>query len=601
MKDQPAPYSLGAHPQPEAGVNFAVWAPHADAVSVAGDFNEWQLDDSATKLERDEKDHWYGFVETAKAGSEYKFVIHTGDAELWKNDPRARALTNSSGNSIVVDDDRFDWQDDDQFELPAWNQLVIYEMHLGSFFRNGKDNRSGTFDDVIERLDHLINLGINAIELMPIAEFAGGISWGYNPAYPWAVESDYGGPDGLKRFVKACHERGIGVLLDVVYNHFGPSDLDLWQFDGWSENGLGGIYFYNDWRAKTPWGDTRPDYGRGEVRSYIRDNALMWLDRYHVDGLRFDMTFYMHFVSEGAELPDGWSLAQWINNDISTQHQDVLVIAEDLHSNEWVTKSTEAGGAGFDAQWDEQFVHPVRRALTAQEDRDRSMQAVARALTFSYNDDPFQRVIYTESHDEVANGKSRVPTGVDEYEQEGYWARKRSALGACLVMTAPAIPMIFQGQEILATGHFDDHVEIDWEGGHRHPGIVALYRDLIHLRTNVNGTSGALQSPTSAVHHLNDSEKVISYSRGTDADSDQILVVINFSQNVYPDYRVGLPQAGAWQLIFHSDAQVYASDFGDSKQADIVSEEIASDDCPASASLNLGRYDCMMFRHQASH
>ncbi len=124
-----------------------------------------------------------------------------------------------------------------------------------------------------------------------------------------SVEESYGGPIALKRFVKAVHGAGIGVILDVVYNHFGPSDLDLWQFDGWSENGLGGIYFYSDWHAETPWGSTRPDYGRSEVRQFIRDNALMWLEEYRVDGLRFDMTLFMHHVrgdgDPGGNLPDG--------------------------------------------------------------------------------------------------------------------------------------------------------------------------------------------------------------------------------------------------------------------------------------------------------
>lgn len=111
---------------------------------------------------------------------------------------------------------------------------------------------------------------------MPVCQFTGKYSWGYNPSHPWAVSSIYGGPEGFLAFVEASDSHGIAIILDVVYNHFGPGDLALWQFDGWSENGLGGIYFFNNWRARTPWGDSRPDYGRGEVRTYIRDNALMW-------------------------------------------------------------------------------------------------------------------------------------------------------------------------------------------------------------------------------------------------------------------------------------------------------------------------------------
>ncbi|NNE90337.1 MAG: 1,4-alpha-glucan branching protein, partial [Verrucomicrobiales bacterium] len=344
--------SLGAVLKKDEGATeFSVWAPHADAVFVAGNFNDWKTED--VELDRGDDDRWRGKVEKVQPGTEYKFVIKNGDQVLWKNDPSARAMTNSAGNSVVVDDSAFDWGNDAEFQLPPWNELVIYEMHIGTFHRNGNGDQVGTFDDALERLDHIKSLGVNCIEIMPVAEFAGGQSWGYNPAFPFAIESDYGGVDGLKKFVKTCHENGIAVLIDVVYNHFGPSDLDLWQFDGWSENGKGGIYFYNDWRAETPWGDTRPDYGRQEVRQYIRDNALMWLDAFHADGLRFDMTFYMRSVNDGADIPEGWSLAQWINHDINEQFPGTLTIAEDLRSNEWITKTTGEGGAGFGSQWDE--------------------------------------------------------------------------------------------------------------------------------------------------------------------------------------------------------------------------------------------------------
>jgi 1,4-alpha-glucan branching enzyme len=163
---------------------------------------------------------------------------------------------------------------------------------------------------------------------MPIAEFPGGYSWGYNPAHPFAVESEYGGPVGLKELVKAAHAKGIAILLDVVYNHFGPTDMDIWQFDGWSENGLGGIYFYNDWRAKTPWGETRPDYGRSEVRQYIFDNALMWLEKYRIDGLRMDMIPYIRNVNADGNpangLQEGYSLMQWINSEIKNRFPFII-------------------------------------------------------------------------------------------------------------------------------------------------------------------------------------------------------------------------------------------------------------------------------------
>ena len=249
---------------------FRVWAPHANKVYVTGDFNEWQEDDLA--LEAEENGYWAGVSADPQEGQEYKYLIHNGDQKLFRNDPYAFEMTNSNGNSIIRTLD-FNWEDDD-FEIADWNKLVIYELHVGTFNRKDPD-RVGTFEDVIEKLPYLQKLGINGIELLPVAEFAGGISWGYNPAHPFAVETDYGGPDGFAKLVKEAHRHGIAVIMDVVYNHFGPSDVDLWQFDGWSENDKGGIYFYNDHRSSTPWGDTRPDYGRPEVRQYLRDKLYI--------------------------------------------------------------------------------------------------------------------------------------------------------------------------------------------------------------------------------------------------------------------------------------------------------------------------------------
>jgi 1,4-alpha-glucan branching enzyme len=281
-------------------------------------------------------------------------------------------VTNSTGNGIIYDHKAFDWGDNN-FQMAPGNELVIYEMHVGTF-NVKEDGQVGTFDSAIEKLPYLQELGINAVEVMPVMEFSGDFSWGYNPSHPFAVESIYGGPDAFKRFVKAAHEHGIAIIVDVVYNHFGPSDLDLWQFDGWSQNGKGGIYFYNDRRSHTPWGDTRPDYGRDEVRQYLRDNALMWFEEYRVDGLRWDAITYIKNI-EGNEanpandIPEGWSLMQWINEEIQQRFPGKISIAEDLKNNAWVAKDVGAGGAGFNAQWDSEFVHPIRQAVISRDDK----------------------------------------------------------------------------------------------------------------------------------------------------------------------------------------------------------------------------------------
>jgi 1,4-alpha-glucan branching enzyme len=307
---------MGAIPH-HAGVAFRVWAPHAEQVRVTGSFNDWSKD--ADPMAREGNGYWYADLPHAGIGDEYRYLIGTGKEELSRIDPYARQVTSSAGNTVIVDPE-YDWQGDD-FRMPAWNELVIYEMHVGTFHRPDEDT-PGTFADAVEKFDHLRRLGVNVIQIMPAMEFAGDVSWGYNPAHIFAIESAYGGPGAFKDFVKAAHASGFAVILDVVYNHFGPSDLDLWRFDGWSENDGGGIYFYNDWRRETPWGATRPDYGRAEVRQLIRDNALMWLEEYHVDGLRFDMTLYVRNVrgdeaDPGDALPDGWSLLQWLNGEVA--------------------------------------------------------------------------------------------------------------------------------------------------------------------------------------------------------------------------------------------------------------------------------------------
>lgn len=575
------------------GVAFRVWAPNAEQVKIVGTFNDFNTATHA--MEREKDGNWYLDVAEAKIGHEYKYVITDKSHSYQRIDPRAREVTNSVGNG-VIHDPFFDWEDD-FFEMRPKSELVIYEMHVGTFNRSD-DDTTGTFVDLSHKLDYLQKLGVNALQLMPCAEFAGDISWGYNPAHIYAVESAYGGPKGLKHFVKLAHSKGLAIILDVVYNHFGPSDLDLWQFDGWSENDGGGIYFYNDYRRSTPWGDTRPDYGRGEVRSFIRDNAMMWLQDYHIDGLRYDMTLYIRSVdgSAGAEIPDGWGLTQWINREIREQFPNSITIAEDLQNNAYLTKPEWEGGAAFTTQWDAGFVHPVRDVITQTDDESRCMAKIYAAITHSYNHTPWQRVIYTESHDEVANGKSRVPSEINEEDSTGVFAQKRSTLGAALVFTSPGIPMLFQGQEFLQGGWFQDTQELDWDNRIDHRGIVWLYADLIRLRLNEAGTTRGLTGEGVHVFHLNQKDKVVAFRRfHTQGTADDVVVVMNFANRTWDDYKIGLPIIGKWELRFNSDWSGYSELFSDYPSSDVEAEQTPYDGMPASGNIKIGAYSTLIF------
>lgn len=587
------------------GVAFRVWAPNASAVAVAGTFNNWNS--TAHPLCAEGNGYWSADVPTAQVGSEYKYVVTYGGQTYWRKDPRSFRVVNSAGNSVVYDQEAFAWTDAGS-HLPGAERMVIYEMHVGTFHDpNRNDSTPATFAQAAAKLDYLAELGVNMIKVMPCAEFPGDYSWGYNPADLYAVESVYGGAVAFKSFINQCHARGIGVILDVVYNHLGPSDLATWQFDGWSLNNKGGIYYYQDWRSGTPWGD-RPDYGRNEVREFLQNNLLQWAIDYHIDGFRFDATAFIRNVygnnnDPANDIPDGWNLLQWMNNSLDPMQPWVISIAEDLRQNEWITKGTGAGGAGFDSQWDGAMVNQLRPALEASSDSARSMTAVRDALAFRFNNNVHERIIYTESHDAVANGKQRVPPSVDAADPASFWARKRSTLGAALVLSAPGIPMLFQGQEFLEDGWFDDHDPLDWSKTNTHAGIVRLYRDLIRLRKNGAGNSRGLTGQSINVFHVNDVDKVMAYHRWDQGGSgDDVVVAANFSMNTWmpaQNYRIGFPRGGTWYVIFNSDASAYGADFNNIGGAQVVAEPVPWNGLAYSATISLGRYSAVMYSQVA--
>lgn len=595
---------MGAAVAPSGGCTFRVWAPNARAVYVAGDFTSPQWNDGKIPLARDAtagpgSGHWSAFVAGVGAGAQYKFVIDTGAPDpLWKLDPYCRDATASDGNS-VVHDDGYDWQAAD-FRMPDWNELVLYELHVGTF-NDEPGGPVGTFADLMEELDYLRDLGVNGIEIMPATDYDTEHSMGYNPSLVFALEDGYGTPHAMKKLIDAAHGRGIAVVMDVVYNHFGPEGLDhcLRRFDGWYENGGDGIYFYNDERRETDFGP-RPDFGRPEVRQFIRDNAMMWLHDYRVDGLRLDSTENIRTTPRG-ENPDGWALMQWIAREKEAGEGGQpwkLLIAEDLKDNEWITRPASAGGAGMNAQWDVGFYVALRDALVASDDAARDMESIRRAICHRYNGDAFQRVIYSESHDEVTvrHGKDlgRLPRKIDWHDAEGRHARKCSTLGAAVVLTAPGIPMLFMGQEFLEWRTWTDKTPLDWSKQTRFGGVLNLYRDLIRLRRNGQGNTRGLTGQHVNVFHVNHDAKVIAYHRWRDGGpGDDVVVVANFSHRAYDSYTIGLPRGGRWLLRFNSDWTGYAPDYGNHGY-DTTADDPPSHGLPHGGNVGLGPYSAIV-------
>jgi 1,4-alpha-glucan branching enzyme len=604
------PYSDGAG----TGVTFRVWAPFANSVGVAGSFNGWSS--TANPLASEGNGFWSVDVAGPRVGDQYKFVLTNPSApgDLWRLDPYVtRIIHNGSNLNGVIDEPAVGFAAAN-YSTPAWNELVIFEMHIRTFLpgdgsaKDAKGNSIrtadgdfiGSFASAAAKLDYLRDLGVNAIELMPLGEFTGDISAGYNPAYIFAIEDEFGGPDGFRDFVNAAHQRGIAVIADVVYNHLGDSAGDMWQFDGWSENGKGGIYFYNDWRSKTDWGDTRFDYGRGEVRQYLRDNALRWIQQRFADGLRWDSVGSIRNVRDqnndpGDDIPDGWSMCQWINSEIQNVQPWKISIAEDMKDNDWITKSQGAGGAGFSAQWSAGFVNAIRNCLITPDDNSRDMYAVSSVLSQRFNGDAFQRVIFTESHDADSNGAQRLPEMISPGNAWSWWAKKRSTLGAAIVMAAPGIPMLFMGQEFLAAGWFDDDKMLDWTNAWRFVGITQLYRDLIHLRRNWFNNTRGLRGQNVNVFHVNDANKLIAMHRwDVGGPGDDVVILLNLSNQGYASYELGFPRGGNWRVRFNSDSTAYDAFFGNWPSFDTSANEVGLQGMPFSASIGIGPYTAVI-------
>jgi maltooligosyltrehalose trehalohydrolase len=432
---------------------FTVWAPTQEKVAV-------RIGDATYPMQGpDERGWWSVAAEQAGPGTDYKFVVGD-DGQAWP-DPRSQWQPHGvHGPSRVYDQTAFAWSDGG-WQAPPLSRSVIYELHVGTF------TPAGTFDSAIERLDYLVELGITHVELMPVASFPGSRGWGYDGAALFAVYEGYGGPNGLKRLVNACHARGLAVLLDVVYNHFGPVG---------NYSGKFGPYITQ--RHHTPWGGAInfDDWGSDEVRRFFCDNALMWLGDYHLDGLRLDA---VHEIFDRSAIHFLEQLAIEVKELSEELGRSLVLIAESDLNDPRIVKPWEVGGYGMDAQWSDDFHHALFTVLT-EEGAEKgyyadfgTMAKLAKALAKIFVQDgtmyslyrgrshgrtvegisPQQFVGFIQNHDQVGNRA----TGDRVVEVVGM---DRAKVAAGLVLTAPFLPMIFEGEEFAASTpfqYFADH------------------------------------------------------------------------------------------------------------------------------------------------
>jgi 1,4-alpha-glucan branching enzyme len=584
--------SIPYHDASGTGVAFRVWAPHATSVYVPGQFNGWST--SATPLAMELTNGvwngvWSADVTGAAPGQQYKYYINYSGGSVWRHDPRSRLVTNSGSaagaNDIIYDPAAFNWTGDNLIP-PALNDLVIYELHMGTFPSSATPSR---FIAATNKLDYLKSLGVNAVEVMPIAEFPGDNSWGYNPAQPFAVENvGYGGTDGFKTFVRACHDRGLAVLLDVVHNHYGPSDLDMWNFDGWPgvTSLQGGIYFNqsNTNLQITPYANTRPNFSLQPVRDFVQDNFTMWLSECHVDGFRWDTPGLMMNANNYGYISDAGNLINGINAMIHTQYTGKISISEDVYNS-----------FGFDSAWDTSYPYVVTPVLTAASDASRSMTVIANAVRYNARYGGVAgpgRVAFLESHDVVGdlNGGVRLVTAIDPATPNSYRARKLSTLGAAVTLSAPGVPMIFQGQEMLENQPFSSSRPVDWSKTNTYSYIVQFYRDLIGARRNLKGYTPGLEGDQCSAIVADNVNKVVAFHRWkSSAPSQDVVVIANFTNATVNNYPLTFPAPGNWYVHLNSDSTLYGPDYGN-----VGSSVVIASGSPAVGTVTLGPYSALI-------
>ncbi len=567
---------VGATPLPGGGTVFKVWSPSRTTAHVRGEFNSWGTADPMTKVD----EYFVGRVAAAVPGQMYKYFF---EGAHWNTDARAKSLNPSDNyNAHIVDPLSYAWQVND-FVVPPFEEMVIYQLHVGTFA--GRNDPFGTapfpagYLDVAARVSHLVDLGVNAVLLNPITEFPGDLSAGYNPVTQWAPEWKYGSTDDLKFMVDSFHANGIAVLLDIVWNHFSFTDNFLWSYDGTQ-------IYYDDPVVTTPWGD-QADFDREGVRDYFAESAVYWLEEFRMDGFRMDATWAMNIAPQEAS---GWSLMQRLNDEMDLRSIDKISIAEQLPDNAWVTRPTSLNGAGFDAQYHDEFTDRLRDEIFDAAAGNPEMWKITNIINGSGEYMTGHQVLnYLELHDEAwpSSGGQRIVKTIDTTApHDDEWAKGRVKLAQGLVMTAPGIPAILQGTEWLEDTDFgtDPGNRIDWSKKTTYAGIYDYFKDLITLRK----TSPALRADAGVdVFHSNETGNVVAFQR-YDLDGHVHVVVANFSNADYSSYRIGLPQAGIWSETLNSQSAEYEGN-GLTNPGDLTTDATAADGFDQSAEITIPR------------
>src|SRR6266478_657044 len=566
---------LGAHlttVRGQAGTYFAVWAPNASKVSVAGSFNSW--DPKSHPLQaRGSSGIWEGFVPGADKGTLYKFHIvshnqgHVGD----KADPFGILHEEPPRTASVVWDLEYKWDDREWMETRAKRDslqapISVYEVHLGSWMRvPEEDDRPLTYRETALRLaDYVKRMNFTHVELMPIMEHPFYGSWGYQTTGYFAPTSRYGSPQDFMYLVDYLHQQGLGVILDWVPSHFPTDGHGLGYFDGTHlfEHADPRKGFHPDWKSSIF------NYGRHEVCSFLLSSARFWLDKYHVDGLRVDAVASMLYLDYsrkagewipnrhgGHENLEAIAFLRQLNETVYREYPDVQVIAEESTSWPQVSRPTHTGGLGFGLKWDMGWMHDTLRYLKRNPaHRKFHHNELSFRMVYAFH----ENFVLPLSHDEVVHGKGSL-FGMMPGDDWQKYANLRLLFGYMFAM--PGKKLLFMGDELALWPEWNHESSVEWHVAQDrfHAGVQHWVRDLNRFYQSEPAAHQGDCSPGGFewIDFSDASNTTLFFMRKALSRDDLLLAAFNFTPVPRHNYRVGVPRGGQWNESLNSDAQIY--------------------------------------------
>ncbi len=552
-----------------SGTRFLVYAPHASAVSLIGNFNQW--DGRRHPMQRLDYGIWGLFVPDLPEGTQYKYELKGphGENLPHKADPWGfYAEQHPSFASVTYNHNRYQWQD------KAWQTravtekrkeaLSFYELHAGSWKRNKEGNFLNYRELAEELVPYLTDLGYTHVELMPVSEYPFYGSWGYQPVGLFAPTSRFGTPDDFKYFVDTCHEAGIGVVLDWVPAHFPSDSHGLANFDGTP------LYHDPDPRRgwHQDWNSYIYDLGREHVRRFLVSNALYWFEQFHIDGIRVDAVASMLYLDYsrshdqwipnhdgGNENYDAIAMLKWVNEEVYKHFPNAMTIAEESTAFPGVSAPTFMGGLGFGFKWNMGWMHDSLSYI--QEDpvhRKYHHNTITFPLIYAHS----ENYVLSLSHDEVVYGKRSIHNKMpgDEWQQT---ANLRAYLG--YMYGQPGKKLNFMGAEFGQTAEWDHDNQLEWFllEYERHRGVQSLTRDLNKVYRDEAAMHDQDCEPKGFEWRLQDAEdhSILAHERISES-GERILVITNFTPVPHEQFCLGVPNKGEYQLILNTDDKKYA-------------------------------------------